>query len=225
MRTNSRSIGTFVLFLGMPPRRDQRPKNVEYYAANRQREIDRVRRRQEATTAFLRKLRDVPCRDCGGRFAPHQMDFDHRDPSTKAFTLCSGRAALKNRDQILAEAAKCDVVCTNCHRLRTRARHRQWLSSRTPSTKPRTEQQRAHWRHSADLLDQLRSVPCADCGGRFAQCSMDFDHRDPATKVRSVTRMIAGSIERMLAEAAKCDIVCANCHRLRTFQRRADGAA
>jgi hypothetical protein len=54
---------------------------------------------------------------------------------------------------------------------------------------------------------------------------MDFDHRDPATKVRSVTRMIFGSIDRMLAEAAKCDIVCANCHRLRTFQRRMNGAA
>jgi hypothetical protein len=32
--------------------------------------------------------------------------------------------------------------------------------------------------------------------------------------------MIFGSIDRMLAEAAKCDIVCANCHRLRTFERR-----
>jgi hypothetical protein len=110
----------------MPPRRDQRPKNVEYYAANRQREIDRVRRRQEATTAFLRELRQVPCHDCGNQFAPHQMDFDHREPRAKSFTLCSGRAALKNREQILAsvdrmlaEAAKCDIVCANCHRLRT----------------------------------------------------------------------------------------------------------
>jgi hypothetical protein len=49
---------------------------------------------------------------------------------------------------------------------------------------------------------------------------MDFDHRDPAVKVQGVTRMIMGSIERMLAEAEKCDIVCANCHRLRTFERR-----
>ena len=209
----------------MPPRRNQRPNNVAYYAANREAEIWRVRRRQEATTAFLRELRDVPCHDCGGRFAPHQMDFDHRDPREKSFNLCSGRAALKNRDQILAEAAKCDVVCVNCHRLRSRTRHRAWLASRTPSVSARTERQRAHWRHSADLLDQLRSVPCSDCGGVFPQCAMDFDHRDPATKVRHVTRMIMGSIERMLAEVAKCDIVCANCHRLRTFNRRSEQAA
>jgi hypothetical protein len=209
----------------MQRQRDQRPTNVAYYAANREAEIARVRRRQEATTAFLRELRNVPCHDCGGRFAPHQMDFDHRDPREKAFTLCSGRAALKNREQTRAEAAKCDVVCANCHRLRSRARHRKWLASRTPAVSPRIDDQRIRWRHRADLLDQLRSVPCVDCGGRFAQCSMDFDHRDPATKVRAVTRMIFGSIDRMLAEAAKCDIVCANCHRLRTFQRRERGAA
>lgn len=202
----------------MPARRDQRPRNVQYYAANREREIERVTRRQAATTAFLRQLREVPCADCGGRFAGHQMDFDHRDPRDKSFTI--GRATLKSRDQLLAEAAKCDVVCANCHRLRTRRHHREWLASRTPAISPRIEDQRQRWRHRADLLDRLRSVPCADCGGLFAQCAMDFDHRDPATKVRSVTRMIHGSIDRMMVEVDKCDIVCANCHRLRTFERR-----
>jgi hypothetical protein len=50
---------------------------------------------------------------------------------------------------------------------------------------------------------------------------MDFDHRDPRTKWSAVTRMIgrAGTY-RILEEVAKCDIVCANCHRLRTFVRR-----
>jgi hypothetical protein len=208
----------------MRSRRSQRPTNVRYYAANRDREIGRVRRRQDATTAFLRDLRNVPCHDCGGRFAPYQMDFDHRDPSTKSFTLCAGRAALKSRKQLLEEAAKCDVVCANCHRLRSRRQHRRWLASRSPAISPRIDGQRARWRHRADLLDQLRSVSCADCGGRFAQCAMDFDHRDPSTKIKNVTRMINGSIARMLAEAAKCDIVCANCHRLRTFERRAKPA-
>jgi len=206
-------------------RLSQRPTNVRYYAANREREIARVRRRQQATTAFLRELREVPCADCGGRFAPHQMDFDHRDPSQKAFNLCSGRASLKSREQILGEASKCDVVCANCHRLQSRRRHRQWLVSRTPAVSPRIEEQRARWRYNADLLDQRRSVPCADCGGRFAQCSMDFDHRDPSTKESAVTRMISGSTARMLAEVAKCDIVCANWHRLRTFLRRSERAA
>jgi len=50
---------------------------------------------------------------------------------------------------------------------------------------------------------------------------MDFDHRDGTTKVQGVTRMVSrAGTDRILAEAAKCDIVCANCHRLRTFNRR-----
>lgn len=205
----------------MPLPRDYRPQNVRYYAANREREIERVTRRQPATKAFLRKLREVPCADCGERFAGHQMDFDHRDPSEKGFNICSSRAALKSREQLLAETAKCDVVCANCHRIRTRRRHRLWLASRTPATSPRIAEQRARWRYDADLLDQLRSIPCADCGGTFAQCSMDFDHRDPSTKVRAVMSMISNfGLEKILAEVAKCDIVCANCHRLRTFERR-----
>jgi hypothetical protein len=205
--------------------RDQRAYNVSYYAANRRQEIERVRRRQDATVAFLRRLKDVPCTDCGGRFLPHQMDFDHRDPSTKSFYIGSGRASLKSREALLAEIAKCDVVCANCHRLRTRRQHRLRLAGRALSRSPRIVAQRQRQRYHADLLDQLRAVPCKDCGDRFAPCSMDFDHRDPATKVRSVTRMIVGTIERLLAEVEKCDIVCANCHRLRTFERRVRQAA
>ena len=201
--------------------RDLRPYNVAYYAANREREIERVRTRQLATVEFLRKLREVPCVDCGGRFAGHQMDFDHRDPTKKSFNLGSARAGLKNRTELLEEVAKCDIVCANCHRLRTRRQHRARLETRTLSVSPRIDYHRQRWRHHADILDQLRSVPCVDCGGSFPQCAMDFDHRDPTTKVRSVTQMISNaSIERILAEVAKCDIVCANCHRLRTFQRR-----
>lgn len=48
---------------------------------------------------------------------------------------------------------------------------------------------------------------------------MDFDHRDAATKQHTVTRMVGrATMDAILAEVAKCDIVCANCHRLRTWR-------
>jgi hypothetical protein len=54
---------------------------------------------------------------------------------------------------------------------------------------------------------------------------MDFDHREPSTKAATVTRMIGrAGTARILAEVAKCDIVCANCHRDRTHRRRSLGA-
>jgi hypothetical protein len=209
----------------MSPRAAQRALNVRYYAANREREYERVRSRQIATTLFLRSLKNVPCVDCGIRLDPHQMDFDHRDPSTKSFQIMSGRTLLMSREKLSAEVEKCDVVCANCHRVRSRRQHRKRLAERDLSAprNPRIAEQRERWRHNADILDQLRSVPCSDCGGSFPQCCMDFDHLDPATKRDGVTRMIShASLERILAEVDKCEIVCANCHRARTYRRRTE---
>jgi hypothetical protein len=209
----------------MCARRDQRPNNVRYYAANRRKELERVRRRQIAAIEFLRELRRVPCADCGRSYLPYQMDFDHRDPHAKSFTLTTGSAMLKSRAALMAEAAKCDVVCANCHRVRTRRQHRVRLTSR-PERPVKNERHRSRWRWHLDLLNQLRDVPCSDCGERYAPCAMEFDHRDASQKVQGVTRMIGrASIERILAEVDKCDIVCANCHRVRTFQRRSRSAA
>src|SRR6266702_3587245 len=110
---------TIVHVRQVPSTRDQRPYNVRYYWRNRQREIDRVMSRQRATLEFLRALRRVPCMDCGQTFQPHQMDFDHRDPGAKLFNITTSRAMLMARDRLLTEVAKCDVVCANCHRVRT----------------------------------------------------------------------------------------------------------
>jgi hypothetical protein len=202
--------------------RDQRPTNVAYYARNREREIARVRVRQDATLAMLRRLREVPCADCGVRFAPHQMDFDHRNPADKSLAMTSGAAMLASRPRLLLEVAKCDVVCANCHRVRTRTAHRRRLAERVQAgSSPGIAQRRARWRAHARILDSLRDVPCFDCGRRFPACSMDFDHRDPNDKLAAVTRMVGrAGFARIVAEAAKCDIVCANCHRARTFKRR-----
>jgi hypothetical protein len=201
-------------------RPSQRAANVSYYARNRALEVDRVRVRQYGTVEFLRELRARPCTDCESTFAPHQMDFDHRDGSSKSFRLTSGGAMIRPLDALLAEAAKCDVVCANCHRLRTKRRHEARQGSRSGSSRDLVRK-REVWRAQARLLDHLRDRPCTDCGGRFPPCAMDFDHRDPASKLSAVTRMIGrAGTARILDEAAKCDIVCANCHRLRTFDRR-----
>lgn len=209
----------------MPSTRPQRPYNVRYYATHRQAELDRVKKRQGATLAFLRDLRRIPCDDCREMFPPHMMDFDHRDPSKKLFTLAGGHALLMSRERLIAEVEKCDVVCANCHALRTYAslmdrRRRSTPEEWAPGTSPYIERKRTHWRASAAMLNGLRDVPCADCGRPFPPCVMQFDHRDPATKKYLVTRMLTRAHDTILAEVAKCDIVCTNCHRDRTYRRR-----
>lgn len=63
-------------------------------------------------------------------------------------------------------------------------------------------------------------TPCADCGQHFPYYVMDFDHRDDKEALVS-TLVNSGGMARLLAEIEKCDIVCANCHRERTFRRAA----
>jgi formate-dependent nitrite reductase cytochrome c552 subunit len=205
----------------VPRPRNQRPTNVDYYCRNREQEIFRVRARQHGTTEMLREWRQVPCADCGGRFEPHQMDFDHRDPSSKLFNLAAGRAMLMSTSKLRAEADKCDVVCANCHRLRTRQR---WVGKPRKGRygSPSAQRNVARWTRRTELLAKLRAVPCADCGGRYPFAAMDFDHRDPTTKQFTVSRMHIQRTteEEIFAEVAKCDVVCANCHRLRTYRRR-----
>jgi len=74
-----------------------------------------------------------------------------------------------------------------------------------------------------DILDRvstLKRVPCKDCGDTRPSCAMDFDHRE-SNKLFDVARMVSNgmSLPRILAEIEKCDVVCAACHRVRTFVR------
>jgi len=206
------------------PARDQRRLlPAKSYRRNREREILRVRARQAAIVALLRDLRKGPCAACGMTFEPHQMDFDHRNPADRLFRVTEGRAMLMSRERLFAEVDKCDVVCANCHRLRTSAArlNRMAIGARERSSSRYIERKRARWQEHAQLLADLRDVPCVDCGRRFPACAMDFDHRDPVMKRYGVTRMIGrAGAARILAEAAKCDIVCATCHRSRTLIRR-----
>ena len=182
-----------------------------------------MRARQRSAVEFLRGLRAGPCADCGREFPPHVMDFDHRGSDDKSFWLLQ-RAGSVSHARLTAELEKCDIVCANCHRARTHARALERRRVRIESGHVPITESRLR-RDQTDLLRQLRDVPCADCQRRFPFFAMDFDHRIPVEKEFEVTRMLGRvDTEELLEEASKCDIVCANCHRERTYRRRSANA-
>jgi hypothetical protein len=61
--------------------------------------------------------------------------------------------------------------------------------------------------------------PCTDCGGIFHQAAMEFDHIPGRGPKLFNLGQSDRSVEAVKAEIAKCDIVCANCHRIRTWNR------
>ena len=68
--------------------------------------------------------------------------------------------------------------------------------------------------------DIKTGAPCADCGVIYPPYVMQFDHLGDV-KDRDIAQMVNGALseERIRAEMAKCEIVCANCHAERTYQR------
>lgn len=69
------------------------------------------------------------------------------------------------------------------------------------------------------FLREAKSVPCTDCGMSYEYYVMDFDHRPGEGKVHTPSRLYLATWTALLEEVAKCDVVCANCHRSRTFKR------
>ena len=71
--------------------------------------------------ALVDAYKDQPCMDCGNEYPSYVMDCDHRDPSQKLYSINDAAKRL-SMQKLLDELAKCDVVCANCHRIRTRVR-------------------------------------------------------------------------------------------------------
>lgn len=75
--------------------------------------------------------------------------------------------------------------------------------------------QKKHHREHTAWMRKLKEAPCTDCGIQYPPPAMEWDHVR-GTKVKAVAAMRSWSRERCLEEIAKCDLVCANCHRMRT---------
>ena len=109
------------------------------------------------------------------------------------------------------------------YRRRYYAEHRDEIRSKARvKRKQMNEKQNA--RH---LKQKLRAIAvlggkCYDCDRSFPEWPdvFDFDHRDSSQKRTELSNMLCGSWKKLSAELEKCDLVCANCHRIRTAKRR-----
>lgn len=61
---------------------------------------------------------------------------------------------------------------------------------------------------------------CLDCGGVYVRDVYDFHHRDPAQKETPLNKMFKFSWKKVKSELDKCDLLCANCHRIRHYMER-----
>jgi hypothetical protein len=93
----------------------------EYYQKNKKKKQAKMKERRERMRLSLKELKEgKPCTDCGYSYPSYVMQFDHLDPLRKSFTIANivsnGRHSW---DKVLKEIEKCDLVCANCHAIRT----------------------------------------------------------------------------------------------------------
>lgn len=82
----------------------------------------------------VNQFKQSPCTDCKQTYPPYVMDWDHVRGVKRA-----GLAKLigdGKRQAALDELAKCELVCANCHRIRTHTRYMSRLAGRTPDCNP-----------------------------------------------------------------------------------------
>ena len=90
----------------------------EHYYNNKQYYTDKRARRRKQVRAWLQSFKEgKACLDCGETFPVVCMDFDHTEDN-KLFNI-SRDGLSKSKKALLKEMAKCEIVCSNCHRIRT----------------------------------------------------------------------------------------------------------
>ena len=66
---------------------------------------------------------------------------------------------------------------------------------------------------------------CIDCGYRDSVQALEFDHLPGTNKKKAISNLCSNgaSLKTIFEEIQKCELVCANCHRIRTFNRQKNG--
>ena len=99
-------------------------RSRQYYKDNKIKHLETIKKRQKALIKAQRELvksykESNPCTDCGNFFPYYVMDLDHLSDKISIVSAMFGKYSTK---KILEEIEKCELVCANCHRIRTHMR-------------------------------------------------------------------------------------------------------
>jgi hypothetical protein len=74
-----------------------------------------------------------------------------------------------------------------------------------------------------EMIIKIKDVPCTDCSIEYPHYVMHFDHLKDKSFNISQWKRLGKSRKVIMEEIEKCEVVCANCHAERTFQRQIMG--
>lgn len=118
-------------------------------------------------------------------------------------------------------------TCTRCGKKLRSDNRSGWCYKCRPYAKLNPRDKQANCERSAKNHAEFRRKiaaiklerGCVDCGYSQYPEALDFDHLPGTEKLKAVALMWGFSWDKVLAEIAKCEVVCSNCHRHRTTVR------
>ena len=113
--------------------------------------------------------------------------------------------------------AKKDGISSHCKECHKQLRRQHYLNNKEIII----EQVQNYKKSVRAFITELKqSKPCQDCGKIYPYYVMDFDHKHNKKFTISSAPNNRG-MNGLIEEINKCDLVCSNCHRERTFKRSA----
>lgn len=100
-----------------------------------------------------------------------------------------------------------------------KAAQKAWYEKNKELTYERTKTTREKRK---EIIKKIKeSSPCLDFNISYSYYIMHFDHLDFKTKIGKVSSLIqTKDIKSVLKEIEKCELLCANCHFIRTWKRQ-----
>lgn len=156
------------------------------------------RPRRDSRVATPRPVRQKTCESCGAFFLAKQaIDGKARSLYGRRFCLTCSPFGAHN-------TSKTPPAISSAL----------WPTARRRRIASIVRYQRKRRRRFKERLVALRGGRCEDCQYDRCLAALEFHHREAGDKLFRVGGF-TGSWNRLLAEADKCILVCANCHRLR----------
>lgn len=100
----------------------QKAAQRAYYDKNKQQVVAKAAEHRSRVVQYIQRVKqDAVCAGCGIDYPYWIMEFDHR-PGVVKIGNVSAIYKTHSFEEVKAEIEKCDVVCSNCHKDRTRSR-------------------------------------------------------------------------------------------------------
>lgn len=103
----------------------KRDYDRKYYQCpeNKKRHNQKTKENQRKFVEWSNSLKEAPCKDCDTQYHPAAMQWDHLPQFEKTGNVADLQRR-GNKNLILEEIAKCELVCANCHAIRTHNRNK-----------------------------------------------------------------------------------------------------